>query len=114
VRQEQRRQRQDNNQAGDDEAHAADDGADRTGQSPRTKDRELRRCRPRQQRRRRDPVLELGLGQPRVLLDAQPAQQRNVRRRPAEAGDADAAPFARDDRQAYPLRVQRGLGLAWR
>ena len=79
-------------------------------QTPRAVDRELRRGRPRQQVRGGDRPLELLLVShpPR---HAQRAQQRDVRRRAAEADAADPAPLARDLRQRG-LASGRGGGIA--
>jgi hypothetical protein len=45
-----------------------------------------------------DRVLELAVIEPAAACDAQLAQQRDVRRRAAEADAADAPPLAQDDR----------------
>ncbi len=74
-------------------------------------DRELRRRRAGQQAACGVRVLELGRVEPAACARRQRAQQRDVRRRAAEAGHPDPCPLASDDRE----RDVRSLGrrLRW-
>src|SRR5260370_10843895 len=85
-------------------------------QPPRAEDRELGRRRPGQQVAGGDRVLELGRVKPFPVLDAQPAQQRDVGRGPAEPDDPDPPPLAQHRAQPgqpgprrYPVTVIRRL-----
>ena len=113
VGEEQRRQREDHDQPGHDEARAADQGASDAADPPGAEDRQLSRGGARQQAGRRDAVLELAGRQPAALLHAQLPQQRDVRGRAAEPDTADPAPLARDRAQRHPLPwgSQRGRPL---
>src|SRR5579862_3734679 len=93
---EHRGETDDEDEARDDEGEAADERADPSPQPPGTVDRELRRCRARQQVARSDRVLEVRLRQPATPPYAQVAQQGDVRRRPAEPDAADPPPLAQD------------------
>src|SRR5262249_24211993 len=96
AREEERREGDDRQQPGKDERKPADDGADATAQPPGAEDRELSRRGPREEVAGGDRVLELGCRQPVVPLDAEPAKQRDVRGRAAEARAPDARPLAED------------------
>ena len=84
---------QDDHEPGSDEGNPAGDRTGRSRDRPRTEDRELRRGRARQRVACRDRVLELGRRDPSPALHAQPPQQRDMRGRSPEAGDADPAPL---------------------
>ena len=102
---EQRRQREDHDQAGDDEAEPADERAGDAAQPPRAEDRQLGRRRAGQQvaSRRSRPRTRSSSSQPRRSTHSV-AQQRDVRRRAAEADAADAPPLAQHDRQSRRRR----------
>ena len=99
--QEQRRQGEDQHEPGDDEAEPADERSRSATQAPRAEDRELRRGRSGKEVARGDGILELGGLEPAVALDAELAEQRDVRRRAAEADASDAAPLPRHRRQTH-------------
>ena len=112
--QEERRQRHDQHEPGEDEAEAADDGPGAPAQRPGAVDGQLGRRRPGQEVGRRDRVLEPACLEPAPALHAKLAQQRDVRRRPAEADDADPAPLARHLPEARgragPVGRKAGVG----
>ncbi len=112
ARQEQGREAQDDDQAGNDEAGAAQQGPGQPAQPPGTEDRQLRGGRAGEQVGGGDPVFELAVRQPGAVLDAELAEQGDMRGRPAEADDSDAGPFARDGGQADPRGGLLGHGLA--
>ena len=60
--------------------------------------RELRRGGPGEQVAGGDRRLDVGVAQPAAVLDDEPSQQRDVRRRTAEAGQSDPGPLASDRR----------------
>ena len=99
AREEERRQRQDRDQPRQHEREPADQPAEPAANAPGAEDRELRRGRARQQVAGRDRVLELLRGDPAAPLDAETPQQRDMRRRPPEPGDADPPPIAGDREQ---------------
>ncbi len=82
------------------------DGTQRAADPVGAEDRELRRGGAGQQAARRVRVLELARVHPAPAVDHQPAQQRDVRGRPAEPGDADARPLARDRRERRGGRIR--------
>ena len=71
-------------------------------------DRELRRRRPGQQAAGGVGVLERARVHPAAALDDQPPQQRDVRRRAAEAGEADPRPLAGDPRERHANLLSAG------
>src|SRR5215475_161824 len=105
---EQDRQRQDNDQSGDDERGTPDQRPRPAAQPPGAEDRELGGCRAGQQVAGRDRVLELLGVQPFAALHAQVAQQPDVRRRAAEPDAADPPPLPQDRSQGHPRRFGGG------
>jgi hypothetical protein len=99
-RQEQRSERQDDDEPRQDEARAAGDRSPGAREPPGAEDRQLRRGRSWQQVGGRDTVLEFLGRQPVPLLDAQLAEQGDMRRRAAEPDAPDPAPLADDREQA--------------
>ena len=95
---EQHRQGEDDDQAGDDERSAADQGAGAAAQPPGAVDGQLGGGRAGHQVADRDGVLELPGVQPAPPLDAQLAQQPDVRGRAAEPDAADPTPFPQHGR----------------
>jgi hypothetical protein len=93
---EERREREDEDQAGKDEADAANETAAHAAKAPSAVDRQLSGSRPGQQVRRGDRVLELLGVDPFVLLDAEPAKEGDMRWRSSEADAAESRPLARD------------------
>jgi hypothetical protein len=108
VGEEQQRQREDQDDRRADEAQPADDHAGHTCDAAGAEHRQLRRRGPGQQVAGRDRVLHLGRRHPAALVDHQLAQQRDVRRRTAEAGDSDPPPFPRHGRERRVTRHGRG------
>ena len=96
VAERDRRDREHHRQPGQDEREPAGDPAGQPGDPLRAVDRQLRRGRPRQQLAGRVRVLELARADPAAALDDELAQQRDVRRRPAEADQPEPAPLAED------------------
>ena len=94
VPEEQHRQREDENDRGKDESEPADDRAQRAADAIGAEDRELGRGGARQQAAGRVRILELVRVHPAPAVDHEAAKQRDVRRRPAESGHADARPLA--------------------
>jgi len=91
-------------EAGEHEREPAHQRARRAAEPPRAVDRELRRRRPGQQVARRDRVLELDRRQPPPALDAEVAEERDVRRRAAEADAPEPPPLAQDGAGGRPHR----------
>ncbi len=92
-------EREDQDEPRDDEREPADDRAGRAAEPPRAVDRELGRGRAGEEVARGDRVLELDRREPAAPLDAEAAEERDVRRRPAEPDAPDPAPFRQHDRQ---------------
>src|SRR5918994_5316850 len=90
------RKRQDRGESRKDEREAAHDGAHRPGDAPGTEDRQLGGGGAGQQVARGNGVLELVRCQPLLPVDAELAQQSDVRRRSTEARVTDSSPL-RDD-----------------
>ena len=107
VGEEEDAQREDQHDRGDDESETADDRARRPAGAVGAEDRHLRRGRPGEQAARGVGVLEGARVEPAAALDHQAAQQRDVRGRAAEAGQADPRPLAGDRPQRRP-RLRRG------
>ena len=91
--QEQRREGEDDGEPGGNETDTADQPPESSPQAPGAEGGQLGRRRPGQQVGGRDAVLELGGGEPMVVLDAELAKQGDVGRRPTESDDADAPPL---------------------
>jgi hypothetical protein len=91
-----RRDRQHQQQPGEDEAEAADERAPHAAGAQRGEDRHLRADGAGQQVAGGERVLELARVDPLAACDRQIAQQRDVRGRPAEAEQPDAPPLAGD------------------
>ena len=108
--QEQRGQREDADEAGDDEGQAAGQRAQPAADPPGAEDGQLGGGRTRQQVAGADGVLEFLRVQPPPAVHAQLAQQRDVRRRPAKAGTADAPPLAQHRGQAHLVLPRAGHG----
>ena len=87
--QEDRRERQDEREPGNDEAQPAEESADRPPQAPRAVDGQLGRGRAGQEVGGGDGVLELLRLDPLSLLDAHAAEQGDVGRRSAEPDAAE-------------------------
>jgi hypothetical protein len=98
---EQPREREDQHEAGQDEAKAPDDGSPGAAQPPGAVDRQLRGCRPGQDVGCCDRPLELVVGQPFPPRYAQLTEQRDMRGRAAEPDAPDAAPLPRDGAYRY-------------
>ena len=98
--QEQGRQAQDDDQARHDETGAAQQCPGQPAQPPGTEDGQLGGGRAGEQVGGGDPVLEFVRRQPGTVIDAELAQQGDVRGRAAKADDPDAGPLARDSDQA--------------
>jgi hypothetical protein len=94
-----------------DETNPADDRSGRATEPPGTEDRQLCRCRARQQVRGRDTVLELLGVEPVAAFDAQLAQERDVRRGSSKADAAEAEPPVRDRGERDTLVGRRGSVL---
>jgi hypothetical protein len=99
LRQKQHREREDQHHRRDDEPEPADDGAANSSEAVGAEDHQLRRGRAGEQAARGIGVLELAAVHPPVPIHDQAPQQRDVRGRPAEAGEADAGPLASDRAQ---------------
>jgi hypothetical protein len=102
-REEERGERQDQDEPGDDEAKTAHERSRPAPEAPGAVDRELGRGGTRQEVARRDRVLEVPRLDPAPPLHAQPTQERDVRGRPTEPGAADPPPLPRDGEEAGPL-----------
>ena len=102
--QEDRRQRQDEHQSGDDEAQPAEDGADRPAQPPRAVDGQLRRCRAGEEVRGGDGVFELLGLDPLSLLDAHAAEQGDVGRGTPEPDATETEPLLPDGAEGHRRR----------
>ena len=94
--QEERRQRDDQDEAGKDEAEPADQRTGEAARPPGRVDRELRRGRPGEEVGGGEPVLELLRRHPPAALDDELPKQCDVRRWPTEPDDPDPSPRARD------------------
>jgi hypothetical protein len=90
---------EDQNHRRADEAQPADDHAGHAGDASGAEHRELGRGGARKQIAGRDRVFHLSRRHPAALGHHQLLQQRDVRRRTTEAGDADPAPLERDGPQ---------------
>src|SRR5205823_6490726 len=96
-----------------DEADTPHDRARSPAQPPRAVDRELRRGWPRKHVRGSQGALELLIGEPAAADHAQLAQQRDVRRRAAEAERADPSPLRCVGPEVHPpARTAPGYALA--
>jgi hypothetical protein len=100
---EQRGEGKDDRKAGSDETDAACDGAYRAPEAPRAEDGQLRRRRTREQVGGGDGILELFGVDPLPLIDAQAAQECDMRRWTAETDATQAKPLGDDG-------AQRNLG----
>ncbi len=101
MREEDERQQHDQHDRRHDEAEPADQRAERAAEPEGAVDRELRRRRPGQQAAGRVRVLEGASVHPALSLDDELAQERDVGRRAAEPGEADARPLAGDPRKRH-------------
>jgi hypothetical protein len=99
------REPEDEDEARDDEAHSTDDGAGDSTESPCAKDRQLRRCRTRQEVRGGNAVLELLGVKPLALVHAQASEKSDVRGRSAEANAPEAGPLAGDGAEWHVLGI---------
>lgn len=96
---ENRGERQDHDEAGDDETDATDEATEGASHTPRAEDGQLRRHRTRQHIGGGDAVLELGGRHPPPIVDAETSQQGDMRGRTAEPGRADPTPLRHDGAQ---------------
>ncbi len=87
------REHEDPDEPGNDERDATDDRAHRSRDPPGAEDRQLRGGGTRQQVAGSDRVLELLRREPPLAIDAELAEQRDVRRRATEADAPDASPL---------------------
>ncbi len=108
---EDRGEREDEHHPRRDEADPADDRAGDSAQPPRAEDRELCRRRTRKQAGCRDAVLEFLGVKPVSLLHAQPAQQRDVRRRATEPDAPETQPLTSDRGERHPAGHSRTVAL---
>ena len=112
--QEHRRQGEDEDQPGNDEADPTYDGTGRPPQPPSAEDGQLRRRRTRQHVGGGNAILEFTGVDPPALFDAQTPEQGDVGGRTAEADTADSGPLPGDGGQRHPGCSRRAIigGLA--
>ena len=120
VRQEQRRQGEDGDEAGHDEADAADHRSHCASYPPCTEDRQLGRGGAGQEVGGRYSVFEFIGRQPASLVDAQCAEEGDVGGWPAKPDEPDATPLTHDsderdanrDRRRARAQAIRGSSVA--
>jgi hypothetical protein len=96
MRKKQHRKRQHEHDRRNDEPKPTDDRTTNTADPVGTEDRQLRGRRPGQEAARRIGILKLTRIHPAPPLNHQPAQQRDMRRRPPKPSHPDPQPLPRD------------------